>query len=1178
MSATIKYTFYKNYMDKYYLTHCEIDGEEPNTLLSITLPSYIITEDNIAHTYGIYASAFYGNQWAEEIIIPGTVTEIGKAAFARSTIRTIKLQASLPPYITVLTFLGLEPGFVVEVAKGTLQLYEGQKSWDDIRETKGGILKEGDFAVASGAEIPALAYLGDSELKQVFIGEGINKIGQQAYLATSNLTNITSSSNLVTIDDNQNIYYSTDTLVRTESEPNLENKTLWPNSMYRYSSSELTINASNINQLALQNSEDIEKIIIGPNVKEIQSFAFVGCKAEIEVDSNNQIFGTINNCLVKVINNEPKEYELLYVWGDKEGNIDCETLTNDVLTYIKAIPAYCFVGKKFVGYLDIPENIEYIGQSAFKNAYGLLGINIRGNREKLLTIGDQAFYNLNKVGGLESFIPITMSNEKMTIGSHVFGGSLPLFLTIIGETNEVNISIMSSTFESLKDSDEVEYSLKAITFENKEIKQAYENNDVWKKYINNDYIIQDLKGSTYLMIPYGTKRIESNQYENNTDIKKVYIPTSVTSIGHLAFSGCTSLAEVECLYPNTEDNGKNGLTIDNDAFRGCTGLYSFEVPKRIWRIGNDAFHDCFKLIQIICYADGSRDASSPYTSTKFDDLDFTQLQKRFGGLFSWCLNDKCIVRKYDGQEEFLKYYTNTESVYGAKTVYFVIGDDSGISAGDLNKNNADTASSNEGDVNFYSNNDCVVIYQDMDYIENEYCLNFPSKIGEFVKYHLYLYCSANNNFADKILLPPGIETIGSRAFYNCRNISKIFYNTDAVALYHKYGNDNKYRSNKFDYCGRNIPKGIVLTIGKDCHVVTSDMFSTREHGNSGSYPNIRSITAENLKEKSTTKTYLTLTNYAFSYLPKLLEVILPRRQFDEAQGQYSSLLLQNSFSECPNLFQVNVYCGEDKIAETQELFKIGTNKPNGSNIVRNAKNIAYNEIKPLNLINDTTNNCEYYVDDKNTQYLIGFYGNKDKTLVLDTNTNIISNYALYDNQNIETIDWNGVSNLVIKSKAFAQSSVVDFIINASGIISSLENSCFQNCKNLKTVDLANSGLSELKHEMFQNCTALTSIALPENLKQINANLLNGCSSLTHLTIPESVTGAYNNSLRIGNKDNRATITILRKEGLDSLMSIENNVFNKDCLEKIIVPKGYGAAYKAATNWANFAEKIEEATE
>ena len=66
-------------------------------------------------------------------------------------------------------------------------------------------------------------------------------------------------------------------------------------------------------------------------------------------------------------------------------------------------------------------------------------------------------------------------------------------------------------------------------------------------------------------------------YLNGKEIKNLVIPNAVTSIGDMAFNGCTGLTSVT--IPNSV------TTIGGSTFSGCNGLTSVTIPNSVTSIG-----------------------------------------------------------------------------------------------------------------------------------------------------------------------------------------------------------------------------------------------------------------------------------------------------------------------------------------------------------------------------------------------------------------------------------------------------------------------------------------------------------------------------------------------------------------------------------------------------------------
>ena len=97
------------------------------------------------------------------------------------------------------------------------------------------------------------------------------------------------------------------------------------------------------------------------------------------------------------------------------------------------------------------------------------------------------------------------------------------------------------------------------------------------------------KNTHTLRIEEGIQAISSYKYQNNEIITKVYIPSSVKSIGEGAFNGCVNLKTIEFI-------GESELIeIKSNAFNDCKQLRNIELPNSINRIEADAFSGCNSL-------------------------------------------------------------------------------------------------------------------------------------------------------------------------------------------------------------------------------------------------------------------------------------------------------------------------------------------------------------------------------------------------------------------------------------------------------------------------------------------------------------------------------------------------------------------------------------------------------
>lgn len=86
-------------------------------------------------------------------------------------------------------------------------------------------------------------------------------------------------------------------------------------------------------------------------------------------------------------------------------------------------------------------------------------------------------------------------------------------------------------------------------------------------------------------------QIGNGAFANQTGITKVYVPSTVETIGANAFENCTQMQYIEF------DEGSQLTTIGNSAFSG-SGLWNIVFPSTVNNIGFNAFQNCQTLMAV----------------------------------------------------------------------------------------------------------------------------------------------------------------------------------------------------------------------------------------------------------------------------------------------------------------------------------------------------------------------------------------------------------------------------------------------------------------------------------------------------------------------------------------------------------------------------------------------------
>ena len=147
------------------------------------------------------------------------------------------------------------------------------------------------------------------------------------------------------------------------------------------------------------------------------------------------------------------------------------------------------------------------------------------------------------------------------------------------------------------------------------------------------------------------------------------------------------------------------------------------------------------------------------------------------------------------------------------------------------------------------------------------------------------------------------------------------------------------------------------------------------------------------------------------------------------------------------------------------------------------------------------------------------------------------------------------------NSSYVPSSLKTVVITGG---TSIGGSAFHDCSSLTNITIPDS-VTSIGNSAFYSCSSLTSVTIPDSVTSIDDFAFGICSSLTSITIPNSVTSI---GIFVFEKCTNLKQLILFPSKPPTLGS---NVI--PTTTTIYVQQSSKEAYKTATNWKSFAEKI-----
>lgn len=260
---------------------------------------------------------------------------------------------------------------------------------------------------------------------------------------------------------------------------------------------------------------------------------------------------------------------------------NCESLTEVIFaegSQLKTIGNYAFANAALTSF-DVPATVETIGQYAFAFMDGFTAINFAAETA-LKKIDNYAF---RQTGLTELNVPV--STNAITLGECLFQYCTDLTKVTISAsvTNAAKtFASCGSLEEVIVDPDNANFSVDGST--------VYNADKTAIKFI---YAPVETEDGVYRIVD-GVTEIAAGAFRGQSDIKTLYIPATVTTIGANAFEACVNLEEV--IFENAETSACQ--TISNNAFDNCYALRKIILPNGVNKIGDYAFRNCSSLNEI----------------------------------------------------------------------------------------------------------------------------------------------------------------------------------------------------------------------------------------------------------------------------------------------------------------------------------------------------------------------------------------------------------------------------------------------------------------------------------------------------------------------------------------------------------------------------------------------------
>lgn len=365
---------------------------------------------------------------------------------------------------------------------------------------------------------------------------------------------------------------------------------------------------------AFENSTVLTSINLESEYLEVRDYAFLNCtnlqsvKFKLPTSSfDKKTFGVgaFSGCtsLTNIIDLQIEEIS-------DEMFLNCKSLTDcPFLAGAKAIGKKSFAGCSSMTAIFLPSSLRSLGDSAFADCKSLEHIVVNDNKSLELN-ASMVFAGCDKVN---SIICLSIVPPKL-INANLFETSQYDSVRLLVPPSALEAYRHAQGWGQFKHIETLPYDFAVNGI-------YYLITDDHEVTVTHQLHILPTKPKSDITLPetvthdgenYKVTHIGDSAYCNDSTLKYLNLPESITSIGASAFSGCATLYQTNLrsvshigsqafkgcteLGTITADNLQ---TIGDSAFAGCTNIQSLHFPNRIKQIGSMAFAGCKNLKSIM---------------------------------------------------------------------------------------------------------------------------------------------------------------------------------------------------------------------------------------------------------------------------------------------------------------------------------------------------------------------------------------------------------------------------------------------------------------------------------------------------------------------------------------------------------------------------------------------------